>query len=145
MANQRVWLITGCSSGFGWELCREALSRGDRVIATSRNAQKLADLKHLGASTVELDVCQPDEIVNRIVAKAVEEHGRIDILVNNAGYPLEGIVEACRCVEALLRLFLSFIQVAASSILPLSPSQLAYGSLSRTFILYTLFMVSERD
>ena len=96
MANQCVWLITGCSSGFGWELCREALSRGDRVIATSRNAHKLADLKDLGASTVELDVCQPDEVVNRIVAKAVEEHGRIDILVNNAGYLLEGTVEACR-------------------------------------------------
>ncbi|KAF7503770.1 hypothetical protein GJ744_003312 [Endocarpon pusillum] len=95
MANQRVWLITGCSSGFGWELCREALSRGDRVIATSRNANKLADLKNLGASTVELDVCQSDEVVNRIVAQAVEEHGRIDILVNNAGYLLEGTVEAC--------------------------------------------------
>jgi len=40
----RVWLITGCSSGFGLALATTLLSRGQRVIATARQAESLAEL-----------------------------------------------------------------------------------------------------
>ena len=41
-AGNLVWMITGTSQGFGYELVRAALRRGDSVIATSRNPQKVA-------------------------------------------------------------------------------------------------------
>ena len=43
-AGSRVWFITGSSSGFGLLLAREVLKRGERVIATARDASKLAEL-----------------------------------------------------------------------------------------------------
>lgn len=93
----RVWLITGCSSGFGDAIAREALSRGEHVIATSRSVEKLAQLKGLGAVVTTLDVCHSDEIVSQAVEQAVSVYGgRIDVLVNNAGYILEGTIEECR-------------------------------------------------
>ena len=92
----RVWLVTGCSSGFGNCISREALSRGDTVIATSRNKEKLGDLEELGARVVALDVCKSDDTVRGVVEEAISPYGRIDVLVNNAGYILEGAVEECR-------------------------------------------------
>ena len=53
---QLVWFVTGCSTGFGRELVLAALSRGDKVIATARNASKLELLKEAGADTMQLDV-----------------------------------------------------------------------------------------
>uniref|UniRef100_K3WB12 Uncharacterized protein n=1 Tax=Globisporangium ultimum (strain ATCC 200006 / CBS 805.95 / DAOM BR144) TaxID=431595 RepID=K3WB12_GLOUD len=95
----KVWLITGCSSGLGRELALAALARGDRVIATARNANKLDDLKQRGAAAVSLDVTSPDHVLQQIIADAVSVYGRIDILVNNAGYVLQGAVEECSASE----------------------------------------------
>ena len=53
------WLITGSSRGFGWELAKAALDRGDNVVATARRPEQLASLvKSYGESvrTVALDV-----------------------------------------------------------------------------------------
>lgn len=97
-ATQKVWFITGCSSGIGRELALAALTRGDLVIATARNVRKLEELERLGASAIALDVTASDETITTIVAQAIEIHGRVDILVNNAGYTLEGAIEECRCV-----------------------------------------------
>ena len=92
----RVWLITGCSSGFGQEIAKVALSRGERVIATSRKVDALESLKKLGAATLALDVCDHDDAVNEVVAAAHGIYGSLDVLVNNAGYILDGTIEACR-------------------------------------------------
>ena len=65
MSNERqdrVWLITGCSTGFGRELVLAALAAGDRVMATARRPETLADLAELGngrVSTAALDVTDP--------------------------------------------------------------------------------------
>ncbi|CAM6095971.1 unnamed protein product [Calypogeia fissa] len=93
MSSQKVWLITGCSSGFGNELARAALGRGDKVIATARNAAKLESLKAAGASTLALDITAGDAKVQKVVDEAVRMVGRVDILVNNAAYILQGAVE----------------------------------------------------
>ncbi|HEY2062632.1 MAG TPA: SDR family NAD(P)-dependent oxidoreductase, partial [Amycolatopsis sp.] len=45
----RVWLITGCSSGFGRELALAALAAGDRVLATARRPETLDELVGHGA------------------------------------------------------------------------------------------------
>jgi NAD(P)-dependent dehydrogenase (short-subunit alcohol dehydrogenase family) len=91
----RVWLITGCSSGFGLHIAQAALERGDRVVATARRAEPLDDLVASApdrALAVALDVTHADQI-DSAVAAALERFGRIDVLVNNAGYGSIGAVE----------------------------------------------------
>lgn len=74
-------------SGLGRQLTLEALSRGEKVIATGRgrSISKLDDLKEKGADILELDVTAPLETLHEVAKKAVAIHGRIDVLVNNAG------------------------------------------------------------
>jgi NAD(P)-dependent dehydrogenase (short-subunit alcohol dehydrogenase family) len=91
----RVWLITGTSSGFGALLARELLRRGERVIATARDASQLDDLPTLYPDTARiftLDVTQPAEIES-IARLAPTAFGHIDVLVNNAGYGVNGAIE----------------------------------------------------
>lgn len=91
---QLVWLITGCSSGFGEAFVSEILSRGDLVVATSRSVDKIAHLRHQpGVSVLPLDVTDPSDILDQKIASAIEIHGRIDVLVNNAGYIVTGSLE----------------------------------------------------
>jgi NAD(P)-dependent dehydrogenase (short-subunit alcohol dehydrogenase family) len=91
-----VWLITGCSTGFGKELALAALARGDKVIATARSVAKLTDLVDAGAHPLQLDVTLPINELHALADQAVRVYGRVDILVNNAGYLLQGAIEAAR-------------------------------------------------
>jgi len=90
-----VWLITGCSSGFGREFARAALGRGFRVAASARDPQQIADLvagRDGQAMALALDVTDADQIKNA-VAETERAFGRIDVLVNNAGYGYMAAVE----------------------------------------------------
>ncbi|PCH08127.1 Short-chain dehydrogenase/reductase SDR [Penicillium occitanis (nom. inval.)] len=90
----RVWLITGCSSGFGEQFVRQNIARGDKVIATGRNAAtKLAHLKDTGAAILDLDVTLSEAEIFAKIKEAHQIYGRIDVLVNNAGYIESGAVE----------------------------------------------------
>ncbi|KAJ5804868.1 hypothetical protein N7474_010755 [Penicillium riverlandense] len=89
----RVWLITGTSSGLGTELVKAVLARGDNVIATARNADRIAHLKDIGAATMQLDVTVSQSELDRKAEEAIEVYGRVDVLVNNAGYTQFGTVE----------------------------------------------------
>jgi NAD(P)-dependent dehydrogenase (short-subunit alcohol dehydrogenase family) len=51
---QLTWLITGVSSGFGRELTRQLLERGDRVVGTVRDTGKVADLRELYRETARI-------------------------------------------------------------------------------------------
>lgn len=42
--NTPVWLITGCSTGFGRELAKLVIARGWRLVATARDKSRVADL-----------------------------------------------------------------------------------------------------
>jgi NADP-dependent 3-hydroxy acid dehydrogenase YdfG len=93
MSQQRVWLITGANSGFGTEFVHQILARGDKVIATGRNPNKLAVLANTEAHLLKLDVTFPLSELQQIVKEAVNVYGRIDVLVNNAGYIEMGTIE----------------------------------------------------
>lgn len=95
-----VWLITGCSSGFGFEIAKLALAHGDKVIATSRDVSKLSGLKDLGAATLSVNISASQDVLNKFVAEAVKMYGKIDILLNNAGYILEGAIEEATGAQA---------------------------------------------
>lgn len=92
----RVWLVTGCSSGFGRAIAEAALSRGDVVIATARRPEALNDLVEGApegrAHALALDVTAPEQ-VSQVVDGAIKRFGRVDVLVNNAGYGSVGAVE----------------------------------------------------
>jgi NAD(P)-dependent dehydrogenase (short-subunit alcohol dehydrogenase family) len=93
MSGNRVWLITGASSGFGRSIADAALGRGDSVVAASRRTEPLADLAdddrvHVAALDVT-DAAQRNAVVN----ESIERFGRIDVLVNNAGRTQVGAVE----------------------------------------------------
>jgi NAD(P)-dependent dehydrogenase (short-subunit alcohol dehydrogenase family) len=91
----RVWFITGTSQGFGRELVRAALERGDSVVATPRNPQAVAAAFSKAADRLfatTMDLRDTPQILN-VVKEAIAHFGRIDILVNNAGYGVNGAVE----------------------------------------------------
>ena len=88
-----VWLITGCSTGFGRELASQALARGDRVVVTARDPNTLRAFANTGdALLLKLDVTDPAQI-NAAVAAALHRFGQIDVLVNNAGIGYFAAVE----------------------------------------------------
>ncbi|KAE9373271.1 NAD(P)-binding protein [Stipitochalara longipes BDJ] len=87
---QLTWFITGCSSGFGEQFVHSILARGDNVIATARNLDKLQHIKQAGASTLQLDITSSPSAIDETVAKAISIHGRIDVLLNNAAYVAAG-------------------------------------------------------
>jgi NAD(P)-dependent dehydrogenase (short-subunit alcohol dehydrogenase family) len=92
---ERVWLITGCSTGFGRHLALAALAAGDRVMATARRAEQLTGLVAAGgdrARGITLDVTD-SAAIDRAVAATVDAFGRIDVVVNNAGHGSVGAVE----------------------------------------------------
>jgi NAD(P)-dependent dehydrogenase (short-subunit alcohol dehydrogenase family) len=67
-----VWFVTGYSTGFGRELVHAALSRGDKVIATARNASKLELLKDAGADTMQLDVTATLDYLKKSAEKGAQ-------------------------------------------------------------------------
>jgi NAD(P)-dependent dehydrogenase (short-subunit alcohol dehydrogenase family) len=84
----RTWLITGCSRGLGRALAAAVIAADDRLVATARDPETLADLVAGGGGrviAVPLDVTD-EAAAARAVATAVDRFGGLDVVVNNAGY-----------------------------------------------------------
>jgi NAD(P)-dependent dehydrogenase (short-subunit alcohol dehydrogenase family) len=94
MGSKKVWLITGAGRGMGAEFARAALSAGDAVVATGRNAESVS--RALGPSdelfAVKLDVTSRAD-AEAAVRAATDRFGRIDVLVNNAASFYAGYFE----------------------------------------------------
>ena len=91
----KVWFITGTSTGFGRLLAEEVLKSGGKVLATARRLEQIADFQQRypeTAGTFALDVTNPEQIQS-VAKEAIAAFGRIDVLVNNAGYGIAGGVE----------------------------------------------------
>lgn len=91
----KVWFITGASRGLGRVWTEAALNRGDKVAATARSLEAVADLTEKYGETVlplALDVTNPGQVQD-VIARAHAHFGRLDVIVNNAGYALVGAVE----------------------------------------------------
>lgn len=91
----QVWLITGSSRGLGRTLAEAVLAAGHNLVATARNAARLADLKaRFGTQVLTFDLDVTDErAASTAVQAAVNAFGRLDVLVNNAGYGDIGSIE----------------------------------------------------
>jgi short-subunit dehydrogenase len=98
MAEQRVALVTGISSGIGLATATRLLSVGFRTIGTIRPTSRLGGLPE-GLKLIRLDV-RDRESVREGIEEVIEEAGRIDVLVNNAGTALLGSLEETSVDEA---------------------------------------------
>src|ERR1700733_9142480 len=87
--------ITGASRGFGKLWAEAFLKRGDKVVATARNLDTIAELKKQYPNTllpIRLDVT--DRAASFAAIRQAKEHfGRLDVVINNAGFGLFGAVE----------------------------------------------------
>ena len=94
-----VWFITGCSTGFGLELAKQAIEHGFRTVMTARDPSKL---EGYGATdnvlALELDVTQPDQVAAAVKA-AQARFGGIAVLVNNAGIGYFAAIEEGEVAE----------------------------------------------
>jgi NAD(P)-dependent dehydrogenase (short-subunit alcohol dehydrogenase family) len=92
---QRVWFITGASSGFGRALAEAVLKRGDDAVVCARRKAALDSLVTpyaKSALAIELDVTDADARL-RAVRAALDRFGRIDVLANIAGRGSLGAAE----------------------------------------------------
>ena len=95
---EKIALVTGSSSGIGFETALALARENYFTFASMRNTvkagtiQEIAKKENLSLEVIELDV-DKEESIKSAVKKIQEQKGRIDILVNNAGYGLFGCVE----------------------------------------------------
>ncbi|KAF8135586.1 hypothetical protein EV363DRAFT_1320990 [Boletus edulis] len=96
--SQKVWFITGASTGFGRAVTEHALQQGDNVVATLRKPEVLSDLLSKYSSrllVLSLDVRELDQI-HAAFENALERFGRVDIVFNNAGFCIISEAEGMR-------------------------------------------------
>ena len=79
-------LITGGTSGFGYEFAKQLLQRGNTVIITGRNPAKLEETRQLlpGVHTFQSDVSDP-QAITQLYGQVVQQFPNLNILINNAG------------------------------------------------------------
>jgi short-subunit dehydrogenase len=98
---QLIWLVTGCSSGIGESFVYEILSRGDKVIASSRGtSSRLAHLQ-VGAKILAIDINTPQVKLDQKIEEATGFYGGINVLVNNAGFFDWNVIEETRYIQFL--------------------------------------------
>jgi NAD(P)-dependent dehydrogenase (short-subunit alcohol dehydrogenase family) len=98
---QRIWFVTGCSTGLGRAIAQAVIESGDSIAVTARSQAQVADLQAMAPKQVlslSLDVTSEDSIDTAVKA-ALDRFGRIDILVNNAGAGLVGAIEECQVAD----------------------------------------------
>ncbi|WP_131783248.1 SDR family NAD(P)-dependent oxidoreductase [Legionella gresilensis] len=89
----QVILITGCSSGIGYDAALALAKRGHRVIASCRKPEDLQNLLAQGLEAVLLDVNDSTSIKQAFQEVLAKTDGRLDVLINNAGYGQAGALE----------------------------------------------------
>jgi NAD(P)-dependent dehydrogenase (short-subunit alcohol dehydrogenase family) len=131
MSNDRkVAVVTGSSSGIGYEISIALARSGFFTYATMRNLQKATNLESirdkemLPLKPLQLDVTD-DASVNKAIQTIISEAGRIDVLVNNAGYGLVGAFEDLSMDEIRRQFETNFYGVirVMQSVLPLMRKQ----------------------
>ncbi|WP_299220521.1 oxidoreductase [uncultured Aquimarina sp.] len=91
----KIWLITGISSGLGKALAESVIEKGDFVIGTFRQESQVEEFNKKytkKAKAMVLDITNEESIKN-CVEKIISDYSKIDVLVNNAGIGFVGAVE----------------------------------------------------
>lgn len=128
--NKTIALVTGASSGLGFETSLMLAEKGFQVYATMRNLENQMNLKieatkrNVDLTILELDVTKLDSIKSA-VEFIIQEEGRIDILINNAGAGFNKTTEQATDEEINWQLNLNLMGVIRMSkaVLPIVRSQ----------------------
>lgn len=110
----KVWLITGCSTGFGRALAKEVLAKGYRAAVAARNTNDVQDIIEAypsNAIAVKLDVTVPEQIKSAVQA-TIDHFGQIDVLVNNAGIGYFAAIEESEEAEIRRMFEINFFGLA---------------------------------
>lgn len=99
MKDNKVILITGASSGIGYDAAETLARQGHRVYAAARRLELMEPLKSLGVQVIRMDVTD-EESMQEGVRTVIQSEGRIDVLVNNAGYGFFGAIETVPMEDA---------------------------------------------
>lgn len=89
----RSILITGCSSGIGYDAAHALRARGWRVLATCRNPGDCARLEGEGLESFPLDYADPQSVRDAVAETLERTGGTLDALFNNGAWALPGAVE----------------------------------------------------
>src|SRR3984957_883482 len=83
----QVWLVTGSSRGLGRAIVEAGLAAGNKVLATARDIESLADLSERYGDQVKLFALDvTDAAAASAVVAAVDVFGSGEVVINNAGY-----------------------------------------------------------
>ena len=99
MKNGKVILITGASSGIGFDSAQTLAKQGHCVYAAARRTELMEPLKAYGVKVIGMDVTGK-ESMKPGVETVIQAEGRIDVLINNAGYGYFGAIENVPLEEA---------------------------------------------
>ena len=92
MKTTKVILITGASSGIGYDAARTLAKQGHRVWAAARRVELMVPLKDYGVHVLRMDVTD-EASMRQGLDTMLQEEGRVDVLFNNAGYGYFGAIE----------------------------------------------------
>ena len=96
---KQVILLTGASSGIGYDTARMLAEQGHKVYAAARRTELMTPLLDLGVTVVKMDVTD-EHSMQEGVNLVLKKEGRIDTLINNAGYGYFGAIENVTMEEA---------------------------------------------
>lgn len=121
---KKVIVITGASSGIGFDSAKSLARQGHTVYAAARRTGLMEPLREFGVRILPLDVTS-EESMQACVDAVMEEAGRIDVLVNNAGYGYFGAIETVSMTEARRQIEVNVFGLArmAQLVLPIMRAQ----------------------
>ena len=96
---KKVILITGASSGIGYDAALILASQGHKVYGAARRVELMDGLRDKGVIPIKMDVTDEQSMADGIKT-IIDADGRIDVLVNNAGYGYMGAIENVTIAEA---------------------------------------------
>jgi NAD(P)-dependent dehydrogenase (short-subunit alcohol dehydrogenase family) len=99
MKHDKIILVTGASSGIGFDAVQILAQQGHTVYAAARRVELMEPLKAYGAKVLRMDVTDEASMIQGVEA-VIQAEGRIDVLVNNAGYGYLGTIENVSLAEA---------------------------------------------
>jgi 3-hydroxybutyrate dehydrogenase len=122
MVEGKVLFITGAGQGIGFEIAKEFLNSGAKVILTDLNEKKVKEAAvTLGGGAVGLKCDVTSELdLQQAIDEAINQFGQIDILINNAGMQHVALLEdfSTEKFELLIKIMLTAPFVATKLVLP---------------------------
>jgi NADP-dependent 3-hydroxy acid dehydrogenase YdfG len=98
----KVVLLTGASSGIGYQTAEMLAKQGHKVYGAARRVEKIDPLRVVGVTPLKLDVTD-EASLKQAVEEVIAKEGRIDVLINNAGLELLTDLDAAQNIISLMK------------------------------------------